>query len=250
MRTKILDIEAISQPQRNRMFQIMSFYYNHVTREQFDQDLNEKSKVILLFDLKGQLCGFSTILVTDMQVDQQKVVAIYSGDTVLDRAHWGNGALGMAFSKYIMQVKRKNLFKPVYWFLISKGYKTYLLMANNFRTHYPRYEHETPVREKKIMDAFYSSKFGSLYHPEGNLIVPKGESCALKISVADIDENLLKHPRIAFFANRNPEWQKGQELACIAKVTMWIPVVYFSKRLRKIIFNAFAELREIVALPE
>lgn len=222
------------------MFQIMSLYYNHVTREQFHKDLSEKTAVIMLFDPSGYLCGFSTILVTDLTVENEKVVAIYSGDTVLDRDYWGNGAMGMAFSKYILKVKRQNLFRPVYWFLISKGYKTYLLMANNFGTHFPRYEMKTPEREQKLMQSFYSSKFGSLYHSESDLITPQGESCALKISVADIDESLLKHPRISFFAQKNPNWQKGQELTCVAKVTLWIPIHYFSKRAKKLVLNFFS----------
>ena len=45
----------------------------------------------------------------------------------------------------------KNPFTPVWWFLISKGYKTYLLLANNFINYYPRYELPTPPLYKDLI---------------------------------------------------------------------------------------------------
>lgn len=212
------------------MFNIMSLYYSPVDRDQFEKDLREKTKIILLLGPQSEILGFSTILVQELLVLGRKILAIYSGDTVLDRDHWGNGALGRAFGRFLLQTKLKNPWVPCYWFLISKGYKTYLLMANNFPKHFPRFECPTPPFERAAMDQFYGSKFGASYISEKNWILPQGNSYALRVSVADIDYGLLKIPRISFFVERNPQWQKGYELTCIAHVSLWVPFRYFLKR--------------------
>lgn len=216
------------------MYEIMQQYYDKVTHESFVADLMEKQKVILLFGTDAQIKGFSTILERAMNIDGKKVVALYSGDTVLSREHWGNGALAMAFGRYLTNVKLRNPFTSVYWFLISKGYKTYLLMTNNFPEHFPRYEVATPVSHLNIMNAFYEERFGKKYSAaEGLIRFENNTSAHLKDFVAEITEECRQNPRIAFFEKRNPDWKEGVELACVAKVSLWVPLRYVLKRIRK-----------------
>src|SRR5690606_10022407 len=139
--------------------------------------------------------------------------------------------------KYLWFEKIKAPLKPLYWFLISKGYKTYLLMANNFSRHYPRLEEPTPAYYKKIMDEFYSMKFKTLYKSDQGLIIPEGPSCHLKENVADITETQLKVPRIAFFQRSNPNWKDGTELACVAEMTLLMPIKYALKKMWKGFFK-------------
>jgi hypothetical protein len=39
--------------------------------------------------------------------------------------------------KLIIKLRVKYPFNEFYWLLISKGYKTYLLLANNYYVYYP-----------------------------------------------------------------------------------------------------------------
>ena len=213
----------------------MDRYYTGMTFEHFATDLQEKDEVILLRQSSNEVVGFSTVQKIRIDVGGKKVLALFSGDTVLEKEYWGNGALGLAFGRYLMNTKIRNPLTPTYWFLISKGYKTYLLMANNFPTHYPRYEKKTPDSIQKIMNAFYSLRYPKGYNPEMGLIRIPQENVALKYNVAEIDtDKLLKYPRIRFFADKNPQWQHGVELACIARVDMTIPLRYLFKRIKKI----------------
>jgi hypothetical protein len=84
------------------------------------------------------------------------------------------------------------------------------------------------------MDDFYSKKFPHLYDPNSGLICHDGESCALKEQVADITPDLLTEPRIKFFQEKNPHWQRGEELTCIAKMTFWMPLKYLLKKLLQV----------------
>lgn len=160
--------------------------------------------MILLRDKKSKLIqGFSTILKSEIEVEigakKIKSKAIFSGDTILEKPYWGNPALGKAFLRYLWLEKVKAPFDPLYWFLISKGYKTYLLMANNFATHYPRFEQETPSDIQKIIIDFYKNRYGDEFLHDKFLIKMAENSCRLKENVAAITDQDRRHPRIAFF---------------------------------------------------
>lgn len=231
---KVVRPKEISTGELIRMHHLFLHYYDDHPFETFKRDLLEKDDVILLRDSKTQeLQGFSTILKVQINKDGTIYHGIYSGDTVVASEYWGSPALGIMFLKYLWWHKMKHPFRPLYWFLISKGYKTYLLMSNNFKVHYPRFEMQTDVHYQSLMDAFYSKKFKNTYYPENNLIVPKGESCHLKMEVADIDYKLLKIPRIKFFQDKNPDWQKGTELCCIAEMSLFMPMKYALKKALK-----------------
>ncbi len=228
------EVKAISRlgsVEIERMYSIFSKYYANHTREHFTEDLFEKDHVILLRDSKqNTIQGFSTLLRTQMNDVDVNALGIFSGDTVLEKEYWGNKALGVAFLKYLWTEKMKSPLRPVYWFLISKGYKTYLLMANNFRTHYPRFEKETPAHYEMIMDKFYGKRFSQHYKPESGTIEFDKDSTYLKEQVAEISAELKTNPRVQFFTNRNPHWNRGHELACIAEMTLLMPLQYFLKK--------------------
>lgn len=236
MQTKIVSADNLSSMQLKRMFQLMSRYYEAVSEDIFIKDLLNKQKVILLFGPDNQIEGFSTLTQENLEANGKRFVAIFSGDTVLSEAYWGNGALAMAFGKYLFQTKMRYLFRDVNWFLISKGYKTYLLMTNNFPQHFPRFDLETPKKIQSKMDVFYTKRFGDKYIPEQGLIrLDFSENYHLKTCVAEISEQLRSNPKISFFEKKNPNWQIGVELACVAKVSLWIPVRYIIKRVYKYI---------------
>ncbi len=235
---KVREIDSLGEFEVMRMHKLFREYYEDHPYEQFRKDLFAKDDVILLIDAKSKnVEGFSTLLKVEFQKAGRKVNGIYSGDTVLSKAYWGSPALGVAFLKYLWMQKIKSPLTPLYWFLISKGYKTYLLMANNFLTHYPRLETATPPEMQEIMDKFYSERFSELYDPSTGLLRPKGPSCHLKDNVADISLKDLENSRIAFFAEKNPNWKKGSELCCVAAMTLEMPARYVVKKFWKGLFR-------------
>lgn len=231
-------VKNIKRHEIDRMYELFSEYYDNHSRQTFEHDLFEKNHVILLRDKKtGSLQGFSTLLRVPLYKADKKVLGVYSGDTVINQAYWGSAALGIEFLKYLWMLKVKNPGTPVYWFLISKGYKTYLLMARNFAIHYPRFDQETPPVYKKLMHDFYSMKFGENYNVDTGIIHFNGKACALKEHVADITPELLADPRISFFNTTNGNWSRGDELTCIAKMTLWMPIKYALKKTLKARFK-------------
>jgi len=231
MKTNFVKSSQLSAAQITRMFHIMDAYYADFTEAQFRADLAAKDEVILLHDDNGAIVGFSTLLARPMWVNGRKIISLYSGDTVLEKAYWGNGALAAAFGLYMIRLRLKHFFTPAYWFLMSKGYKTYLLMTNNFLYYFPRFDRPTPREAQNLISAFYGEHFAGRFDARTGLVTALKQSGHLKLAVADIEPRLLAHPRIKFFSDRNPGWQNGDELACVARVSLLVPIKFALKRL-------------------
>jgi hypothetical protein len=231
VKARTVAIGALTAAHKTAMYEVFAKYYEGVDYPTFLQDLHEKNHVILLLDAK-RIVGFSTLLCRPMRLQERNVIGIFSGDTILEKNYWGSSALGKNFLRYLWLQKLRNPFMPVFWFLISKGYKTYLLMANNFETHYPRLERPTPAFEQAAMDFFYAERFGKKYDSKRGVISMGENGCRLKEFVSPITPELREGlPRVAFFENKNPQWSEGQELACIASMTALLPFQYAWKKL-------------------
>src|ERR1044071_8223333 len=234
LKAAIVAAGQLAAEDRARMFELMQITYDAVTEQQFLADLASKDAVILLRDPARVIQGFSTLVSLRVQLAGKTLRGIFSGDTVIAEPFWGQRALGKAFLRYLFIEKLKAPFAPLYWLLISKGYKTYLMMANNFAEHYPRFERSTPARVKLMLDAFYSTLYPDRYDSKTGLIESQTEGSRLKTGVAGIPAALLKsNPKVAFFEQRNPRWSQGAELACIARMTLLMPFQYALKVLMK-----------------
>ena len=231
---KTVSLSHISPSMKEEMFILFSEYYDNIKKEKFLSDLEHKEKVIILRDRDNILRGFSTILEIPTQVENKTVIGIFTGDTVIHNHFWGGIALTLEFFKNILFTKLKNPSKNVYWFLISKGYKTYLLLANNFKNYYPRYDKTTPVFEKSVIDSFGNELYGELYESSQLLIRANHQFDHLKKTVAPIDKLMLAgNPHIAFFQRMNPSWEEGDELCCIGKVDWGLIQKYLTRTLKK-----------------
>lgn len=220
IKIKKISINLVSEKLKTTMFSIFSKYYESVDFDKFQYDLSKKTDVMLLYDtsLKGeQLIGFSTILRIRCKTTIA-YTALFSGDTVVEKEYWGRKDLQKAFFFYILQTKILYFWRPVYWFLISKGYKTYMMMLNNFKYTYPCRLDHTPELEQAILDEFYSNMFENLFDKSQGIIASAQGKDFVKEGYTDISDEDLANEDIQFFLNKNPEFDKGSELACITKI--------------------------------
>jgi hypothetical protein len=233
LRASIVPVAVLNPEDKARMVALMQKYYDGVSEATFHRDLARKDAVILLRDANG-IQGFSTLVAITVIHNGKPVRGLFSGDTVIEKSHWGQTALGKAFLWRLFVEKLRRPLTPLYWLLISKGFKTYLMMANNFAEHFPRYEYQTPPGNQLLLDAFYQRLFPGRYDATTGLILCDANGCRLKAGIADTCEELrTAHPRIAFFESANPRWREGFELACIARMTLAMPFRYAIKVLFK-----------------
>jgi hypothetical protein len=58
----------------------------------------------------------------------------------------------------------------LFWFLISKGYKTYRYLPLFFREYYPRHTAPTPPWAQSIIDVLGRQKYPRAYDPSAGII--------------------------------------------------------------------------------
>jgi hypothetical protein len=243
LKAQTVRVNELTEKHRKEMFELFSRYYENIKEDKFYDDLDSKDRVIVLTDSEeGKIRGFSTLLDIKTTIDGERIYGLFSGDTVIDCNFWGGTALTMEFFKNVMLAKAKHPTHEVYWFLISKGYKTYLLLANNFKTYYPRFDKQTPSKHNEIIENFATQLFGSeMYDKETLILKCANKFDRLKDTVAPISNELaLKNPKIAYFEKMNPNWQEGDELCCIGRIDMGLAIKYlgrtFKKRIKKVSF--------------
>lgn len=234
LKASIVPVSRVDRATRDAMWTLFSEYYEAVCREKFERDLAGKDHVILVRSTAdGTVQGFSTITTFESRVQGRRVVGVFSGDTIMGKAHWRQTVLQRGFLRYILRVKVRNPLTPVYWFLISKGYKTYLLLAKNFGEYWPRWSEPTPPWQAAVLDDFARRRFPDAWRPELGLL--KFAECEgrLKCDVAQIDETARQLPEVRFFEERNPGHAEGDELCCLGLVSFGQAGGYVLKVLRK-----------------
>jgi hypothetical protein len=212
-----MDAAALSTDDRSQMLGLMQRHYENVSPAAFVSDLSEKQWVIQLRDAAGTLCGFSTQMVLDACIEDRPVKALFSGDTIVDRQHWGDRALPQAGGRLALSIAEKWPGVEVYWFLISQGFRTYRFLPVFFREFFPRFDQLTPPHIQNVMDSLARHKFGDNYHPERGIV--RMPTYKLREGIAEATEERCEDPHIRFFVERNPGHCMGDELCCIARLS-------------------------------
>lgn len=227
-------IHQVSVVEICQMYELFRYYYGGTDAETFLSDLSGKHGVILVRTRRDhRIVGFSTIVSLDMKVGRILGRGIFSGDTILEEAYRGTRKLQLAFYRYLIQQKLRQPFRPVLWLLISKGYKTYLLLANNFARYYPNPE----WRHRELSDVIdqYCGEMFPGYLDTERRVLDFGQSAQhLADGVAEVTEELRqRHEKIRFFEQCNPTWKWGTELPCVGVVDARTLVGFASKAVKE-----------------
>jgi hypothetical protein len=216
LQSQIVTVNALRPEDITQMCRLMQAHYEGVTEHQFAADLNAKQWAILLRD-KSRLCGFSTQILLDHPFEGITVKILFSGDTVIEKSRWGSLALPVAWGRLMLSLLAKHPDTDLYWLLTSKGYKTYRFLPVFFREFYPCRNRETPAFENKLLQSVAVRRFGTRYDPVAGILRARQGDQRLRDGIADLDEQRLRDPHVAFFQARNPGHAQGDELVCLAR---------------------------------
>ncbi len=222
--------ERFSLYQLRKMYSIYRVYYENTNFDLFMSDFNKKTGAfVITHPDTREIVGFSTLMDCKVNDGEKSYQAIFSGDTVIEKEFWGSRALQGAMFKYLIKAKLRYPTQPIYWLLISKGFKTYLLLANNYFTYYPhpegKHQHLAP-----IVEAYCKQYFNDYYDPQNSLLNFGEGYQALKAAVAPITGDMRENnPKIRFFEQCNPSWEMGTELPCIGEIA-WSDIARYVKR--------------------
>ncbi len=199
---------------RDQLFGLFSSCFDNTTRERFERDLGAKHWVVLVMD-GSEVAGFTTAELVSLDHRGEELRFLYSGDTLVNPQHWGRPALAPAFGHLMLDLLDRAQ-APLYWFLVSKGFRTYRLMPANFRGFVPDCrrppDHELVQRLRLVARA----KFGDRFDAAAGVIRAECDTEYLKPELQTVAPGRRQNPHIVFFLEKNPGWRRGDQLACLA----------------------------------
>ena len=217
--SKIIPVTAVSSVEREEMWNLYRRFYSGTQRSLFEADLAQKDSLLLLRDAQECIQGFSTIAVGITEFDSRPMRYVFSGDTIVDRAHWGSQALAFSWLRYVGELKREHPALPLFWFLIVKGHRTFRYLPAFAREFYPHWQRGTPPAIAALMSKLARERFGAAFddtsgvvrYPEshGHLAEPFAEANAREAERADV----------SFFLKRNAGYRNGDELVCLCELS-------------------------------
>jgi hypothetical protein len=208
-------VESIDNNDRTQMFSLMNAYYEQTSEDEFFRDLAEKSWAITLRNNDGEICGFSTQVLVKIPGDSSSL-ALFSGDTIVAEAYRNNNKLAGEWGRFTLMLMDRYANRTLYWFLISKGYKTYRYLPLFFKDYCPKLNECTPASWKSILDCLAWHRFGDRYDPVTRIVRSQPQSCRLRPDVAPILPRRMRDPHVAYFVECNPGHAMGDELCCLA----------------------------------
>ncbi len=202
----------------HEMFDVFCENFERSSLEIFERDLKDKNWVILIRDTGGNaLQGFSTLALYEMDYQGRRISVVYSGDTIIRREYWGTPELPRSWIHTVLE-KSAHMPQPLYWLLISSGYKTYRFLTVFYKEFYPRYDKPTPPEMQVMMEYLATQRFGSDHHCEEGVVRFRNGATPLRKGIAEVSDERLHDPHIAFYISQNPGHVNGDELVCITQL--------------------------------
>src|SRR5262249_22324445 len=106
---------------------------------------------------------------------------------------------------------------PLYWLLLTSGFRTYRFLPVFWSEFYPRFDRETPAETSSRLTRLASERFGARYLPDLGIVRFESPQ-TLRPGLADVPARKHGDPHVAFFLARNPGWAKGDELVCLTEI--------------------------------
>ncbi len=211
--------ETIEQSIIRRLFLLMEIHYDEMTFEQFQIDLKRKDFVGLIKDENNTVQGFTTYVVNPKGTGTTEYNVVFSGDTIIAKEHWGSQIMMQGWCNTIGRLMSTDVEKKWYWYLLSKGHRTYMYLPLFFKHYYPalvplEYHEEMAA----IANAVSSKLFGADWKPAEGVLRFSKSLGQLKPDLAADTRNKTSSKWVNFFLERNPGFDKGEELVCVAKL--------------------------------
>ena len=210
----LIGIAELDAAQRDEMFVLYRRHFEGTDAARFHADLEGKDQVLQVRDDAGVLCGFSTLAVYTRVFEGQELRVLFSGDTVVDEASWGQQALAFAWIRMAGQLQAAAQ-APLYWLLISKGHRTYRYLSAFSLDFDPAPERATSPERQRLMSFLAQDRFGSAYDAERGVIRFPQSHGHLRADLASVPAIHAHLPEVAFFLERNPGYAQGEELVCL-----------------------------------
>ena len=211
----------LTQSSLDRMYVIMEQNYSSISRFSFDKDLENKQVIGLLKDTNNITQGFTTYAINPFDTGTSEYNILFSGDTIISPAYWGSQELVKGWCKTVGGLIAGSPQKKWYWFLLSKGHRTYMYLPLFFEKYYPALDKNKEADLFPIINSCANAMYGGNWKPSKKVITFKKSHGELKkIHTETTLKKVKNNEHIDFFLKSNPGFEKGDELTCIAELNV------------------------------
>ena len=102
--------------------------------------------------------------------------------------------------------------------MIVKGHRTYRYLTSFARRYYPNWRYATPPETQELIDFLAQRKFGDAYKSDLGIVSFPSSQGHLRSDWAEMSEHVTCKPNVRFFLERNPGFQRGDELVCLTEL--------------------------------
>jgi hypothetical protein len=170
-------------------------------RAGFLTDLAEQERVVLAVDDDGRVRGYTTLVVAH---DRQGP-ALLTGETCEEREATGSQALQLGWLAAAMAAFDEH--GPLDWVMTASTPRSFRALPTYFRKFWPSPSGPTPAPTQRRLDALGVLRWGARY-----------DRGIVRLRRAQHRADAVEDPLDRFFRSRNPGWERGDELACLAEV--------------------------------
>jgi hypothetical protein len=207
-------VASLDPDERQQLARLYLRHYDGSDEARFFADLDDKAEALLLYH-EGRIVGFTTLALYDFEWRRQRRRIVFSGDTIIEPAHWGQQTFGYAWAGRMGRLYREAPALPLYWFLIVKGHRTYRYLPLIGQTFFPHWQQPPDPQLQALAEALAAARFGAAYDPRSGLIRFDRSHGHLKPDLAQPKAHELEKAAVAFFLQRNPGYLQGDELVCL-----------------------------------
>lgn len=218
MRARFLHRSELTGEDREAMLALLDEHFEGVDAQVFRSDLDSKTHVVLLDD-EGVLSGFSTLAIECRELDGDRVAVVYSGDTIVRSTARASGLLPKAWVRGVLGQTEALDVERTLWLLIVSGWRTYRLLPTFLNRFAPRFDVPWTEEERRQRDLLASARFGSRFDRRTG-IVRLASPQPLRPGVGDVPAERRDDPHVRHFLDCNPQHQRGDELACLAELSI------------------------------
>lgn len=216
IQSEIVPRDQLTSASAEEMFHLLAAHFEGVSRAQFERDLAEKNRVILLTRDK-ELVGFSTLLAYPTWFEGETLNVIYSGDTIVAPAAWGSTALPRAWVTAVEELRAGRPAARCFWLLLTSGFRTYRFLPVFWREFFPRFDCPMSPAARRLLNQLARERFGEQFDEADGLVRFRNPQ-RLRDGLEKVSAARATNRHVAFFLAQNPGHANGDELVCLTEL--------------------------------
>jgi hypothetical protein len=211
----VCTVQALSVADVQAMQDLYLAHYCATSAAIFRADLAAKHEALLLRH-GGELVGFTTWRLDEDMHEGRAIRVLYSGDTVVHRAHWGQQALAFAWIRRMGELAREGA-APLYWLLLVKGHRTYKYLSVFALRFFPHWQQDEPELQA-LASRLARARFGDEYLPGAGIVRFASSRGQLRPEIALPSAAECAKAATRHFLACNPGYAQGDELVCLCEL--------------------------------